>query len=168
MKCLIFTTALILAGLFHQVAHADAEALVECFSSAEAAREAYPGSHVIYTSHATGWTESSKCWFAGQPVVKPRAKPRAAAAVALASPEHIARAMSSQPEHEVKGTHEENAAVEGTYEENAAALRALMFGPDESPTDFAGRFSAVENAPSFLLWRRCFATPTWDLCQSST
>jgi hypothetical protein len=33
--------------------------------------------------------------------------------------------------------------VEGTYEENAAALRALTFRPDESPTDFEGRFSVI-------------------------
>jgi hypothetical protein len=80
----------------------------------------------------------------------------------------MAQALPPQPRQEVPAAHEENAAVQTTYEEIAAALRSLMFGPDESPTDFEGRFSAIEDAPTFFSWRRCFATPVWDLCRSST
>ena len=169
MNRLIFGIALTVAGLFHHVAHAnvDADAPVECFSSPEAVYEAYPGSRAVYTTHATWWTESSKCWFVGKPVAKPTTKPRAAAAVALAPSHDLARALPPQPKQEALVAHEEIAAGQITYEEIAAALRSLMFGPDESPTDFAGRFSAIANVPTFYTWRRCFATPVWDLCRSS-
>jgi hypothetical protein len=168
MKRLVFTITLIVAGLVCHVAHADADAPVECFSSPEAVHEAHPGSHAVYTAHATWWTESSKCWFVGKPAAKPKTKPNAAAAVAPASSQHMAQALARQPKQEVRTTYEEKAAMQGTYEENAAALRVLMFGPDESPTDFEGRFSPIRDTPTFSVWRRCFATPTWDLCQSST
>ncbi|SRR5579871_4876708 len=166
MKRLVFAFTLIVAGPFHHVAHADAP--IECFSSPEAVHEAYPGSHAVYTTHATWWTDSPKCWFDGKPAAKPKTKPRAAATLAPAASLHTAQPLPPQPEHEVPAAFEENAVAQGTYEENAAALRALMFGEDESPTDFKGRFSAIENMPSFDLWRRCFATPVWDLCQAST
>jgi hypothetical protein len=159
MKCACFVIALIVEGLFHNVAHADTDAPVECFSSPEAVQEAHPGSHAVYTAQATWWTKSSKCWFVGRPLAKPKTTPRAAATVALVPSQHIAQALPLQPQQEVE--------VQGTYEENAAALRALMFGPDESPTDFEGRFSSIRNTPTFALWRRCFATPTWDLCRIS-
>ena len=168
MKRLVFAITLIVAGPFHHVAYADADAAVECFSSPDAVLEAHPGSHAVYTTHATWWTDSPKCWFVGKPAAKPKAKPRAVATAAPASSPHMAQALPPQPKQEAPVASEENAAAQGTYEENAAALRALMFGEDESPTDFKGRFSAVENTPSFDLWRRCFATPTWDLCQAST
>jgi hypothetical protein len=169
MKRLVFAISLIVAGPFHQVAHADADAPIECFSSPDAVHEAHPGSHAVYTTHATWWTESSKCWFVGEPVAKPKTKPRAAAATVAAAPSlRIAQGRPPQAKQEVPVALEENVVAYGTYEENAAALRALMFGEDESPTDFEGRFSALEITPTFDLWRRCFATPTWDLCQSST
>jgi hypothetical protein len=167
MKRLVFAIAVMVAGPFNHVAHADADVPVECFSSPEAVLEAYPGSHAVYTAHATGWTQSSKCWFAGKPAAKPKAKSRDAAAVAPAPPRRraealpplaLAQALPPQSRRE----------VQGTYEENAAALRALMFGPDETTTDFETRFSAIGSTPTFAVWRRCFATPTWDLCSSST
>jgi hypothetical protein len=158
MKRLVFVVALIVAGLFDQVAHADTDAPIECFSSSEAVHEAHPGSHAVYTTHATWWAESSKCWFVGKPPAKPTMKPRADAAVAQAPSQHIAQALPLQPEREVNAR----------YEEVAAALLAMMFGPEASPTDFEGRFSPVADTSTFLLWRRCFATPTWNLCQSST
>jgi hypothetical protein len=43
------------------------------------------------------------------------------------------------------------AAVEETYEQATASLHALMFGPDESPTGFEARFSAIGN--TFSSWR---------------
>ncbi len=146
MKRLVFAIALIIAGLFHHVAHAEADAPVECFFSPEAVHEAHPGSRAVYTMHATWWTESSKCWFAGKPVAKPRRKPHASATVTPAPSQRTARALPAQPKQpkqEVQATYKEEGPVEGTYEENAAALHTLMFGPDESPTDFEGRFSVI-------------------------
>jgi hypothetical protein len=146
MNRLVFAIALITAGLFHHVAHAEADAPIECFLSPEAVQEAYPESPVFYTTHATWWTESSKCWFAGKADAKPQSKPHVNAAVARAPSQAMAKALPpqpKQPKQEAQAAHEEEGAVEGTYEENAAALRALMFDPDESPTDFEGRFSAV-------------------------
>jgi hypothetical protein len=168
MKCQGFVAALIVAGLFHQVAHAEAVPPVECFSSPEAVYETHPGSHAVYSTHATWWTESSKCWFVGDPVAKPKTKSRVTAVVASPSSEHVARVLLPQPKQEVQLPSQESVATQGTYEENAAALRNLMFGPDESSTDFEGRFSAIRNTPTFSLWRRCYATPIWDLCPSST
>jgi hypothetical protein len=159
MQRLVFAIALTVAVFIHHVAHADTDVPVECFSSPEAVHDAYPASHAVYTTHATWWTESSKCWFVGTPVVstekspraKPKAKPRA---VASAPPlQRMAQVLPPQPKpemmpampapSEVQEKYEEMSAPLGTYEENAAALRALMFGPDESPTDFEGRFSVV-------------------------
>jgi hypothetical protein len=167
MQRLVFATALIVTGFFHNVAHADTDMPIECFSSPEAVHDAHPASHAVYTTHATWWTESSKCWFVGEPVAKSKMKPRA---VASAPPsQRKAQAVPPQPEPEIRPArpapsrvqekHEEDPVPQGTYEENAAALRALLFGnvpawradmpgPDESPTDFEGRFSvAGYNAP---------------------
>jgi hypothetical protein len=182
MKCRVPAVALFLVGLPHPVAHANEvahadEASVECFSSPEAVLEAHPGSHAVYTTHATWWSVSSKCWFAGSPAEKPMIKPRAAMTVAAAPSPRPAQALPPQPKQAVEvpyqqiamaQAYEENIAPQPTYEESAAALRALMFGPDESPTDFEGRFSAVRNTPTLYVWRRCLATPIWDLCKSST
>jgi hypothetical protein len=171
MKRLVFAIALIVAGLFHHAAYADADPPpVECYFSPEDLHDAHPGSHVVYTTHATWWIESSKCFFAGEPAARPKRKPHAT--VNLAPSQRIAKAtpqQPKQPKQEVQATHKQEAQpthkqgaqatykeevqatpqeegpVEGTYEENAAALRALMFGPDESPTDFEGRFSVIGN-----------------------
>jgi hypothetical protein len=162
MKRLVFAAALIVAGFFQQIAYADDDS-TECFSSPEGVQEAHPGSHTVYTTHATWWTESSKCWFAGKPVTKPKTKAHAAAAAAPAPSPQVAQALPPQPNPSPP-----KQEVSVAYEEVAAALRAMMFGPEESSTDFEGRFSAIANAPTFYLWRRCSATPTWDLCRSST
>lgn len=123
MKRLAFVTALIAAALFHRAAHADADPPVECFASPAALHDAHPGSHAVYTTHATWWTESSKCWFAGKPVATPKTKPRAA--VAQVRSQYTTQALPSQPRQQAKVTHEEKAAVIAvTYEEDAAASRA--------------------------------------------
>jgi hypothetical protein len=167
MQRLAFAIALIASVFFHHVAHADTDVPIECFSSPEAVHDAHPASHAVYTTHATWWTESPKCWFVGKPVAKPNTKPRAVASAP--SSQRMAQALPPllKPEmmparpapSDVQEKHEEKPAQQGTYEENAAALRALMFDnapasraqtfdPDESPTDFAGRFSVVGyNAP---------------------
>ncbi len=168
MKRLVFVVALLAAGPFDHGARADTDTAVECFSSAEAVHEAHPGSRAVYTTHATWWTESSKCWFVGKPLAKTKTKPRAAVATAPAPSLSMAKAVPPHPKQEAPVTHEERVTVEATYEENAAALRALMFGSDEAPTNFEGRFSAVQDTPAYYVWRRCLATPRWDLCQSST
>jgi hypothetical protein len=177
MKCQVPAIALILVGLPHPVAHAN-EAPFECFSSPEAVHEAHPGSHAVYTTHATWWSESPKCWFAGSPAEKQMMKPHAAMTVASAPSPRPTQALPPQPKQALEvpyqqiamaQAYEENVAPQQpTYEESAAALRALMFGPDESPTDFEGRFSAIRNTPTLYVWRRCLATPIWDLCKSST
>jgi hypothetical protein len=158
MKRLVCVVALIAAGLFDHVAHAEDEASTECFSSPEAVHEAHPGSGAIYTTHATWWTESPKCWFVGKPLAKPTAKPRIAAAVAPAPSQHAVQPRPLQPKQ----------AIKATYEEAAASLHALMFDPDEFKTAFEKRFSTVGNTRVFDLWRRCFASPAWDLCNSAT
>jgi hypothetical protein len=153
MKRLVFAVALIVAGPFHH-AYADADSPLECFSSPEAAQEAHPGSHAVYTTHATWWTDSPKCWFVGEPAAMRKTKPRAATAVAPARSKKMAQALPPQARHEAKATHEGKATVRGTNEENAVAWRALMLdyasalhalvlGSDESQTDFEGRFSVI-------------------------
>jgi hypothetical protein len=152
MKRPVFIITLIVAGLLHHVAHADADPPVECFSSPEAVHEAHPGSRAVYTTHAAWWTESSKCWFVGEPIAKPITKPRAATTVAPAPPRSMALALPAQFQQELPAANEWNAAVKETYEEVTASLRALMFDhPDESPTDFETRFSAIGNAQT--TWR---------------
>jgi hypothetical protein len=153
MKRLVFAITLIVAGPFHHVAYADDDPPVECFSSPAAVHEAHPGSHAVYTTHATWWTESSRCWFVGTPAATPKKKPRAAAAAPVRS-QKTAPALPPQLKQEAKTTHEEKAPVQGAHEENATALHALMLdyasalrtlisGPDESQTDFEGRFSVI-------------------------
>ena len=141
MKRLVFAVALIVAALFDHVAYADADADLsfECFSSPEAVHEAHHGSHAVYSAHVTGWPETSKCWHVHQAVAKPKAKPRFAAIAGPAPSHYVAQALPLQPRQEVKAT----------YEEAAAALRAMMFGPDESPTGFEARFSAIAYMPTF-------------------
>lgn len=151
MNRLVFVVTLIVAGLIHNVARADADPSIECFSNPEAVLEAHPGSRAVYTTHATWWTESSKCWFVGKPIVKPASKPRAAATVALPPPRDMAQALPAQLKQALPVANEQNAAVEEKYEQAAASLRALMFGPDESPAGFEARFSAIEN--TFSSWR---------------
>jgi hypothetical protein len=152
MKRLVFAVALMVAGPFHHVAYADADPPVECFSSPEAVQEAHPGSHAVYTTHATWWSESPKCWFVGEPAATRKAKPRAAAAVAPVRSKKTAQALP--PHAKQEATQEEKASAHGAYEENATALRALLLdyapalralllGPDESQTDFDGRFSVI-------------------------
>jgi hypothetical protein len=155
MRRLVFIITLIAAGLIHPVAHADAAPPTECFSSPEAVYEAHPGSRAVYTTHATWWTESSKCWFVGKPIAKPVAKPRTAAAVAPAPPRQMAQAHPVEVKRELPAANEKNAAVQGTYEEVTAWLRTLMFGAaDDSPADFETRFSAIgTTSPVFLSWR---------------
>jgi hypothetical protein len=123
MKRLVFVTALIVAALFHRAAHADADPPVECFASPEAVHEAHPGSHAVYTTHATWWTESSKCWFAGKPAATPKTKPRAA--VAQVQSQYMTQALPTKPKQQAKAAHDEKPAVIAvTYDEDAAALRA--------------------------------------------
>jgi hypothetical protein len=149
MKRSIFIVALIVAALFDQVARADTDPPFECFSSPEEVHAAHPGSHAVYTAHATWWTESSKCWHVGKPVAKPKTKPPVAASAAS---KYIAQTPPLQPMQEVRAT----------YEEAAVALFAMMFGPDPSsrqasssardrgsPNDFEGRFSALANTSTF-------------------
>jgi hypothetical protein len=155
MKRLVFAVALIVVGPFHQVAYAEADSPVECFSSPEAVHDAHPGSHAVYTTHATWWTESPKCWFVGEPAATRKTKPRIAAAdAASVRSRQTAQAVHPQVKQEAKARHEEKAAVHRVYEENATALRALLLdyapalralllGPDESQTDFEGRFSVI-------------------------
>jgi hypothetical protein len=155
MNRLVFIITLIVAGLMHHVAHADADPPVECFSSPEAVYEAHPGSRAVYTTHAAWWTESPKCWFVGKPIAKPMTKPRAVATVAPALPRTMAQALPAQLRHVLPAANEWNATVKETtvketYEEVTASLRALMFGPDQSPTNFETRFSAIGNTTT---WR---------------
>ena len=148
MKRLVFVITLIVAGLTHHVARADAAPPFECFSSPEAVHEAHPGSHAVYTAHATWWTESSKCWHVGKPVAKPTTKPRAAATDAQAP---RAQPLPAQLKQALPLANERIAAVEETYEQAAASLRTLIFGQDESLTGFEARFSAIGN--TFSSWR---------------
>jgi hypothetical protein len=160
MKCQVPVIVLNLVGLSHQVAHAE-KMPVECFSSPEAVHEAHRGSRAMYTTHATWWSESSKCWFADEPTAKPKTNPRAAATVAPASSLDIAQTLPPPPKQEVPVALEESVAARETYEESAVALRALMFGEDEASTNFEGRFSAIGNTLTFDFSRRCFDTPVW-------
>ena len=150
MKCQVPVIALILIGLSHQVAHAE-KTPFECFSSPEALHEAHRGSRAMYTTHATWWSESSKCWFVDEPVAKPKTNPRAVAKVAPASSLDMPQALPPPPRQEMPAALEESVAAHETYEESAAALRALMFGEDEPPTNFEGRFSAIGNTLTFDL-----------------
>ncbi len=165
MKRLVVAVALV-GGSLHNVALAG-DAPVKCFFSPEDVQEAHPGSHAAYTTHATWWTESSKCWFVGKPVTKPTTKPHAGPTIALAPSAYMSQALSPRPKH-ASATAEEAVAIPETYEQSAATLRSLMFGEGESATNFEGRFSAIRNTRAFYLWRRCFASPNWDLCESST
>jgi hypothetical protein len=140
MKRLVCVITLIVAGLTHHVARADAAPPFECFSSPEAVHEAHPGSHAVYTAHATWWTESSTCWHVGKPIAKPKLTPRADATAAQAP---RAQALPAQIKQALPVANERIAAVEETYEQATASLHALMFGPDESPAGFQARFSAV-------------------------
>jgi hypothetical protein len=177
MKCQIPAIALVLIGLPCQVAHAK-ETPFKCFPTPKAVHKASPGSHAVYTTHATWWSASSKCWFAGNPAEKPRMNPPVAITAASAPSRSLTQAPPAQVKQPVQilyretamaqARYEESAAArKPTYKESAAALRALMFG-DESLTDFEGRFSGIRTAPAFYVWRRCFAAPVWDLCQSPT
>jgi hypothetical protein len=140
MKRLVWVVALIAAGLFDHVAHADNEESTECFSSPEAVHKARPGSRAIYTTHAEWWTESSKCWFVGKPLAKQTTTLRVAATVA---PVASQQPLPLQPKQ----------AIKATYEEAAASLHALMF--------------STRNTLVFDVWRRCFASPAWDLCNDA-
>jgi hypothetical protein len=174
MKCQVPAIALILVGLPYQVAHAK-ETPFKCFSNPEAVHKAHPGSHAVYTTHATWWSESSKCWFAGIPA---KMKPRPVVITTASPPsQRPTQARARRLKQAVKVLHrkvamaqamyEESVAPQPTYDESAAALRSLMFGPDEFLTDFEGRFGGIRNVPTFYLWRRCLAAPVWDLCQNS-
>src|SRR5262249_29869985 len=151
---------LILVGLSNQVAHAE-KTPIECFSSPGAVHDAHPGSHAMYTTRATWWSETSKCWFVNEPAAKPKTNPRSVATVPPASSLVIAQALPPPSKQEVPVALKENVVADETYEESAAALRALMFGGDEAPTNFEGRFSAIGNTLSFDLSRRCSDTPVW-------
>jgi hypothetical protein len=167
MNRLVFIITLIAAGLIHPRARAEAPPPTECFSTPEAVYEAHPGSRAVYTTHATWWTESPKCWFVGKPIAKPAAKPRTAAAVAPAPPRqmaqshpveaHSAEAHSAEVKRDRPPANEKNAAGQGTYEEVTAWLRTLMFGAaDDTPADFETRFSAIMTTPpafSYSYWR---------------
>jgi hypothetical protein len=144
MKCSAFVVALIVAVLFDHVAHADADPSFECFPNPAAVHEAHQGSHAVYTTHATGWTESSKCWHVHELVAKPKMKPRVAATVA---PAPRAQALPVQLKEALPVANEQSSAVEETYEQVTTSLRALMFGPDQSPTNFEARSSAIEPSP---------------------
>jgi hypothetical protein len=136
MKRLVFIAALIITPFSHDIARADDDPPFQCFVSPEAVLEAHPGSHAVYTAHATWWTESSKCWHVGRPVAK--LKSPAIAAVAPARSLSRTQALPLQPQE-----------AQETYEAVTASLRAMMFGSDESPTGFAARFSASETRQSF-------------------
>jgi hypothetical protein len=177
MKCQVPVITLILVGFPYQIAHAK-ETPFKCFSTPEAVHKAHPGSHAVYTTHATWWSESSKCWFAGIPAEKPKMTPHTDITAASAPSRRLTQAPPLPLKQAVHVPYRETAMAQAsyeesvasqqpTYEESAAALRALMFDPDESMTDFEGRFSGIRNAPTFYFWRRCFASPVWDLCQSS-
>ncbi len=101
MKCKVPAIALILVGLSHQVAHAD-HTPIECFSSPEAVHEAHPGSHAAYTTRATWWSESSKCWFVDEPAAKPKTNPRAAATFPPTSPLVVAQALPPPSKQEAQ------------------------------------------------------------------
>ena len=62
MQRLVFAIALIVAGFFHHVAHADTDAPIECFSSPEAVHDAHPASHA---AGRLPWPTGKVSWYPG-------------------------------------------------------------------------------------------------------
>lgn len=167
MKRLIFTFALIGAGLCSPAVHAAAQP--ECFASPRAVFSAHPNAtHVSYSLRVK---RSERCWYADafranaapeRPAVAaapaqtsaprrtataPAPQQRTAAVAPPAPRSHTAAVVPAwQPPH-VKAAplSSRPAAVEFATEFQPLVARGLsrLLPVDESPTDFEGRFSAT-------------------------